>query len=115
MFLIFLAHDAWKALWFPNPATGQESFGIGVGTIVLFVNVFLLGSYALGCHSLRHLVGGGRNVLSKSPVLLQSYRCVSCLNSRHMTWAWFSLCWVAFSDVYVRMCSMGIFTDWRIL
>jgi hypothetical protein len=26
-----------------------------------------------------------------------------------------SLFWVAFSDLYVRMCSMGIWTDWRIL
>jgi len=115
IFLVFLAHDAWKALWFADPATGQETFGIGVGTIVLFLNVFLLGSYALGCHSLRHLIGGGRNVLSKYPVQLASYRCVSCLNSRHMMWAWMSLCWVAFSDIYVRLCSMGIWTDWRII
>jgi hypothetical protein len=32
-----------------------------------------------------------------------------------MTWAWCSLFWVAFSDLYVRMCSMGIWTDWRIV
>jgi hypothetical protein len=32
-----------------------------------------------------------------------------------MTWAWLSLVWVAFSDLYVRMCAMGIWTDWRIL
>jgi hypothetical protein len=25
-----------------------------------------------------------------------------------------SLFWVGFSDFYVRMCSMGIFTDYRI-
>ena len=25
-----------------------------------------------------------------------------------------SLFWVGFSDLYVRMCSMGIWTDWRI-
>ena len=113
-FLVFLAHDVWKALWFVDPVTGQESFGIGVGTLVLLVNVILLGSYALGCHSLRHLAGGGLNVLSKSPVRFVSYRCVSCLNRRHMNWAWMSLFWVAFSDVYVRLCSMGIWTDWRI-
>jgi heme A synthase len=115
VFLVFLAHDVWKALWFADPVTGQESFGIGVGTLVLLVNVILLGSYALGCHSLRHLAGGGLNVLSKSPVRFLSYRCVSCLNRRHMNWAWMSLFWVAFSDVYVRLCSMGIWTDWRIL
>jgi hypothetical protein len=32
-----------------------------------------------------------------------------------MNWAWLSLVWVAFSDLYVRLCSMGIWTDWRIL
>jgi len=38
---------------------------------------------------------------------------VSCLNRRHMVFAWCSLFSVAFSDVYVRMCSMGVWTDWR--
>ena len=37
---------------------GSKEFGIGVGTIVLLVNVVLLTSYTLGCHSLRHVVGG---------------------------------------------------------
>ena len=114
IFVVFLAHDVWKALWFVDPATGQESLGVGVGTIVLLLNVVFLGSYTLGCHSLRHLVGGGLDILSKSPVRSMSYRCVSCLNSRHMNWAWMSLCWVGFSDLYVRLCSMGIWTDWRI-
>jgi hypothetical protein len=31
-----------------------------------------------------------------------------------MLWAWMSLCTVGFSDLYVRLCSMGIWTDWRI-
>ena len=31
-----------------------------------------------------------------------------------MSWAWCSLFWVAFADLYVRLCSMGIWTDWRI-
>ena len=30
-------------------------------------------------------------------------------------WAWMSLFGVAFADLYVRLCSMGILTDWRIL
>ena len=105
----------WKALWFEDPATGQTSFGLGFGTLVLAANVVFLGGYTLGCHSLRHLVGGGLNRLSKAPARLTSYRCVSCLNRSHMRWAWTSLFWVAFSDIYVRLCSMGIWTDWRIL
>jgi hypothetical protein len=32
-----------------------------------------------------------------------------------MKWAWMSLFSVALSDLYVRLCSMGIIQDWRIL
>ncbi|NIW37075.1 MAG: succinate dehydrogenase, partial [Gemmatimonadetes bacterium] len=67
VFIVILAYDAWKAMWFEDPATGQTTFGIGIGTLVLTVNVILLGGYTLGCHSLRHLVGGRLNLLSKHP------------------------------------------------
>ncbi|MBM3812664.1 MAG: succinate dehydrogenase [Acidimicrobiia bacterium] len=113
IFLFFLAHDVWKALWFTDSA-GAATFGIGVGTLVLAVNVTLLGGYALGCHSLRHLIGGRRDLFT-SNTRRNAYVCVSCLNRRHMLWAWMSLFWVAFSDIYVRLCSMGIWTDWRLL
>jgi hypothetical protein len=115
IFLFILAYDVWKALWFIDPVTGQTSFGIGVGTIVLAVNVTLLTSYTLGCHSLRHLIGGWRDPLSKSPGSFACYRCVSSLNSRHMLFAWCSLIAVAFADIYIRLCAMGIWTDWRLL
>jgi hypothetical protein len=82
---------------------------------VLTINPILLGGYTLGCHSLRHLIGGGIDRLSEKPLRQNSYNCVSCLNRRHMPWAWMSLFWVAFSDIYVRMCSMGVWSDWRIL
>ena len=114
VFLVFLASDVWDALWFPGPA-GSVKFGIGVGTIVLAVNVTLLGGYALGCHSLRHLVGGGHDEVSSQALRWRAYTCVGCLNRAHMRWAWMSLFWVAFSDIYVRLCSMGVWTDWRIL
>ena len=114
LFLVFLAHDAWKAMWFAD-GSGGERFGIGVGTLVLSINVILLGGYTFGCHSLRHLVGGRRDRLSSLAGDALAYRCVGCFNRRHMTWAWMSLFWVAFSDVYVRLCSMGVWTDLRIL
>lgn len=114
-FLFILSHDVWKALWFVDPATGESAFGLGIGTLVLTVNVVLLGGYTLGCHSLRHLIGGYRDSLSTSRMRLKGYRCVSCLNRSHMVWAWLSLVWVAFADIYVRLCSMGVWTDWRIL
>ena len=113
VFIVLLAHDAWKAMWFVGE-DGVTSFGIGVGTLVLTLNVIFLGGYTFGCHSLRHLVGGRLDCLSRSPGRAVSYRCVSCLNRGHMRWAWMSLIWVGFSDIYVRLCSMGVWTDWRI-
>ena len=115
LLIVFLSIDAWKALWFEDPATGQVSFGVGIGTFVLALNVVLLASYTLGCHSLRHLVGGRRDCISESPAQKTAYDCVSCLNRRHMLYAWLSLVWVGFSDVYVRLCAMGVWTDFRIL
>ena len=115
VFILILASDVWKALWFADPATGKTSFGIGVGTLVLAINVVLLGGYTCGCHSLRHLVGGFLDQLSKSPARQCTYDCVSCLNRRHMNWAWMSLFWVGFTDLYVRLCSMGVWHDFRIV
>lgn len=111
VFLVLLAHDVWKALWFTNPATGQTSFGIGVGTLVLATNVVMLGGYTLGCHSMRHLVGGVLDRISASPARKVAYDCSSCLNRGHQRWAWFSLFTVAFSDVYVRLVAKGIWHD----
>ena len=114
--LLFLAWDAIQAFWWTDPATGHGRFGIGLGTLVLVTNVALLGSYTLGCHSLRHLVGGRKDELSKSPALrARAYSCVSCLNTRHKLFAWCSLVSVGFADLYVRLCAMGIWHDWRIL
>jgi hypothetical protein len=114
-FIVVLTWDVWKALWFTDPATGQTAFGIGFGTLVLAVNVVLLGGYTLGCHSMRHLVGGSRDEISKAPACEWAYSCSSRLNRRHMLWAWTSLFSVALSDVYVRLLSMGVLRDPRIL
>jgi hypothetical protein len=53
--------------------------------------------------------------MSKRQTQEMAYACVSCLNRRHMPIAWCSLIGVAFADLYVRLCSMGIWTDLRIL
>jgi hypothetical protein len=115
LFLLFLAWDVWRALWFRDEDTGAVHFGVGVGTLVLLGNVVLLGGYTFSCHSLRHLVGGGSDNLSGSPARHKAYDCVSCMNRWHGVWAWCSLFWVAFSDLYVRLCSMGVWADWRII
>lgn len=113
LFLIILSYDAIEAMFFIG-ADGHRHFGIGIGTIVLTVNVILLASYTFGCHSLRHLVGGRCDELSKKPAQQAAWKCVSGFNRRHMLFAWLSLFWVAFSDIYVRLCSMNVWTDYRI-
>lgn len=113
-FIFILSYDVWVGMWFPVASGGTE-FGIGVGTLVLALNTVLLGSYTLGCHSFRHAVGGILDVMSNRPVRRKAYACSSALNGRHMQFAWFSLVWVAFTDLYVRLCAMGIWTDFRLL
>jgi len=39
---------------------------------------------------------------------------VSGLNGHHMGWAWVSLFAVCFADLYVRLCSMGVWRDPRL-
>jgi hypothetical protein len=115
LFLLVLGYDVYQALWFTDPATGGTSFGIGVGTLVLAVNLTMLAGYTFGCHSLRHVIGGYLDRLSGAPVRRTLYQGCSRFNRAHMRWAWTSLFSVAFADLYVRLCSMGIWTDWRII
>jgi hypothetical protein len=113
LFLFFLAYDVYKATWFEEKATGNVHFGVGVGTLVLLVNVILLGGYTLGCHSFRHLVGGYVDQLTRAPLRQRAYNCASCFNRGHAVWAWCSLVWVASSDVYVRLCSIDVIHDYQ--
>ena len=108
-----LAYDVWRAMWFE--ADGRVSFGIGVGTVILAVNVVLLSGYLFGCHSLRHLIGGFSDEVSRRKLRQQMYQCATCFNRRHMLWAWMSLVSVMFADVYVRLCAMGVWRDIRLI
>ena len=116
-FLIFLWHDVWKALWFDDDNGGTQ-FGIGAGTLVLLINTTFLTGYVLSCHSFRHLVGGGLSCFSECPMgrtRHSAWKSVTALNAHHQGWAWLSLFGVGFADAYVRLCSMGIWTDMRLL
>jgi hypothetical protein len=88
--------------------------GVGVGSVVLLVDAVLLSLYVFGCHSFRHLIGGRLDCFScDAPAELRHglWKRVSVLNSRHALFAWLSLVWVALSDLYIRLVSMGIITD----
>ena len=113
LFLFLLSYDVYLATQFPT-ADGGTEFGIGLGTIILALNVVLLSCYTLGCHAARHLAGGFYDEVSKHPACWQAYVCSSQLNYKHQLFAWCSLFSVAGADIFVRLCSMGILTDVRL-
>ncbi|MEN0066529.1 MAG: succinate dehydrogenase [Myxococcota bacterium] len=89
-------------------------FGVGVGSVIILVNAILLTGYTLGCHAWRHLVGGQLNCFSCGGIeraRFNLWRPSSWLNARHMQFAWLSLYWILFADLYVRLVSMGVITD----
>lgn len=114
LFLIVLTYDVWKAFWFDNGQGGTQ-FGVGLGTLIMLVNVFLLSGYTLGCHSMRHVVGGMLDRISGAPIRKSIYTASSACNRSHMNWAWASLFSVALTDLYIRLCATGVITDLRIL
>jgi hypothetical protein len=113
LFIVILSYDAWLALWWVDLG-GNLHFGIGLGTIVMWTNVVLLAGYTLGCHSLRHVVGGFKDRLSGSPVRAACYAGCSRLNERHGKLAMASLFSVGLTDAYIRLCSMGYISDIRL-
>jgi hypothetical protein len=54
-------------------------------------------------------------VFSKAPSRYRIWRGVSWLNERHALFAWLSLFSVGLADLYVRLVSMGIINDLRLL
>ena len=122
IYIVILAYDAWVAMWWAPAGMGYTAaaeagklqFGMGIGTLVMILNVILLGGYTFGCHCARHFSGGHSDHLSKLSLGKKPYECISCLNRNHMKWAWTSLIWVGFTDFYIRMLAMGVWTDWRL-
>ncbi len=109
VFIAVLTWDALLAFRFP------DGFGVGVGTVVMWANVLLLAGYTFSCHSCRHLCGGHVDVFSRAPVRYRLWRFLSRLNERHPLFAWLSLFSVALTDLYIRLVSMGIVRDLRLL
>ena len=92
----------------------EGELGVGIGSLMLLGNAVLLTGYTLGCHAWRHLIGGQLNCFScggMTNVRFNLWRPSSWLNARHMQFAWLSLYWILFADIYVRLVSMGVITD----
>src|ERR1041384_3772791 len=114
VFIVLLTWDALLAFRFPAPGGGSQ-FGIGVGTLVMWINVLFLAGYTFSCHSCRHVCGGHTNEFSKAPGRYSLWRGITRLNEKHPTFAWLSLFSVGLTDLYIRLVSMGIIRDLRIL
>ncbi|HZT67316.1 MAG TPA: hypothetical protein VFA11_16120 [Acidimicrobiales bacterium] len=108
-FPIILLWEAIKGLEF-----GSGHWGLGLGSIILFVNAFLLGFYTLGCHAGRHICGGHLNAFSKGPVRYWVWKQMTRFNLHHMGWAWTSLVFVAWTDIYIRLVASGVIHDPRL-
>jgi hypothetical protein len=90
------------------------SVGIGLGSVIITVNAFLLMMFSFSCHALRHLVGGGLDCFSCSPMARTRKRIwdyVTKFNANHRLWAWASLFSVAITDIYIRLVASGVITD----
>jgi hypothetical protein len=113
----FLWYDAFRAFFFRD-AAGRLEPGLGLGTLVMLVNVVLLTLFTFGCNSLRHLIGGGLSCFSCSLAARTRHRLwrrVSQLNAHHMLWAWVSLGSVGLADLYIRLAAWGLFHDPRLI
>ena len=56
---------------------------MGLGTLLMLINVVLIWLYTLSCHSCRHIVGGRLRHFSKHPVRYKLWTWVSKLNQHH--------------------------------
>ena len=91
----------------------DDSFGLGLGTLIMLVNVVLLWAYTVSCHSCRHIVGGRLRNFSAHPLRYKAWGVVSKLNAKHMQLAWTTLGTLMLTDAYIALVSSGAFSDPR--
>jgi hypothetical protein len=96
-------------------AVVAQQTGLGLGNVILWVNVIMLWAYTLSCHSCRHIAGGRLKHFSKHPVRYRFWTFVSKLNTRHMQLAWITLGTLALTDFYIMGLAADWFTDLRII
>ena len=86
---------------------------LGLGSVIMLVNIVLIWLYTLSCHSCRHIVGGRLRHFSKHPLRYRMWTTVSKLNANHARFAWLSLFSVALTDLYIYLLASGTFSDPR--
>ncbi len=105
--------NTYDAIYALGKADG--SFGLGLGNIILLVNVVFLWAYTISCHSCRHIMGGRLKHFSKHPVRYKLWGQISTLNAKHMELAWITLGTLAFTDAYIALVSAGVISDLRFI
>ncbi len=104
----------WDVVLAFGPAPGEsDGIHMGLGTVLMLINVVFIWLYQLSCHSCRHIVGGRLRHFSKHPVRYKLWTWVSVLNKRHANYAWLSLFSVALVDLYIFLLASGQFDDPR--
>jgi hypothetical protein len=89
--------------------------GIGLGTLIMLVNVVLLWTYTISCHSCRHIIGGRVRSFSRYPLRYKAWTFVSKLNTKHMQLAWTTLATLMITDAYIALVASGTISDLRII
>jgi hypothetical protein len=107
LFNVLLAYDAIKAFDF------KGGIGMGLGTLIMIVNVLLILGYTLSCHSCRHILGGRLNHFSRHPIRYKAWTFISKLNAKHGFFAMTSLVFIALTDLYIRLVASGTIHDVR--
>jgi len=99
--VLYLWIDTFRAFWF------EGRLFVGVGSLVMLVNVILISYYTFSCHAWRHIAGGCLNCFSKNKTRYTLWQRITHLNERHGFWAWISMMSVWFTDIYIRLLATG--------
>ena len=86
---------------------------MGLGTLLMLVNIVFIWLYTLSCHFRLHVLVGRLRHFSKNPVRYGMWTWVSRLNTRHAAYAWISLFSVALVDLYIYLLATGTIDDVR--
>ena len=117
IYLPILSYDVWMSVNFHESASefnlgSPDAYGVSVGSLILLINVIFLAGYTFGCHAFRHVVGGGANEWTATPMSRLKYKLwkfSTSFNESHREWALYSLFWVMLADFYIYACTDPMF------
>jgi len=112
--VVFHYLHLYDSFWMVNGAQTRRP-GVGMGTVIFFVDTLMLTLYVFSCHAWRHFIGGGLNRMSNAPLRTRLWSWMTVLNARHGLYFWISLITVGLADFYVRLVASGAITDLRIV